>query len=109
MPIYQKEGQSKASQGHYMAKTKTNTKEELIAQVKLREYEREQRQRFVFNILGYSGLAVIAVLLIMVVSGERFESILSVFGLKSLYNEERGVYADCSRRENANNKFCNGG
>ena len=79
-----------------------------VAEAKLRSFEHEQKVKFIINVSGYSALSLAAILLFMIVAGDTFAPVLSIFGIKGIYNEERGVYADCSKPENSNNAFCSG-
>jgi len=78
------------------------------AQLKLRTYKAAKQRQRIINMLGYSGLTVIAAILFMMVGGERFEPYLNSIGLHGIYNDERGVYADCSVAANRDNPFCAG-
>ena len=55
---------------------------------------------FITNRLGYVSLSLIGSALVVIV-------FLSVFGLERIIDEAGGVYADCSKAQNRNNKFCN--
>jgi hypothetical protein len=44
--------------------------------------------------------------ILLAVGGERFAPILELLGLKGLYNEETGAYADCSKPENKQIVYC---
>ena len=72
----------------------------------LRRYTAEIKRRATRQWMGYSALSLLTVFLIMLLSGDRFKSILSVVGLRGLKNAESGIYADCSRKENQSNPLC---
>ena len=79
-----------------------------IAEAKLRQFQNERRRKFAINAVGYTLSAIAAVLLVMIVAGPAFDPILNVIGLRSIWTDKGGVYADCSKRENRNNRFCSG-
>ena len=56
------------------------------------------------RIVGYGTIALLSLLLLLFLGGERFAPILEAFGL---YHPERGIYADCNKPYNKNNRFCN--
>jgi hypothetical protein len=72
----------------------------------MRAYASELRIKRVQNVAGYVFAAFLAVLLVMVLSGDRFQNFLSLIGLQGIYNPEKGVYADCSRPENKDVGYC---
>lgn len=70
-------------------------------------YAAEVRKRRVLNSLGYGSLAFLTLFLGLVFfGGERFSGLLRIFGLRAIENQEAGIYADCSREENRNIKYC---
>ena len=84
------------------------TKVDPIAQARTRQYEFEQRIKFITNTAGYTALSLIAALLLMLIGGPTFDPVLNLIGLHSIFTTEGGVYADCSKKENRNNRFCSG-
>ncbi|RMG41455.1 MAG: hypothetical protein D6719_08535 [Candidatus Dadabacteria bacterium] len=89
-----------------MAKKKKTENSEAI---KTREaqlaYEREIKQKQIRNAVGWSLVSLITLfLLVIVATGDQY-GVLKIFGI-SLYNEEAGVYADCSKAINKNNAYC---
>ena len=77
-----------------------------MADERERTYQLQKRIQFGINTAAYLGVCLIAVLFLMMVSGERFSGFLQAIGLRAVYNEERGVYADCSDPSNRGNPFC---
>jgi len=54
----------------------------------------------------YLGIGIaLAVFLLIIVFGKRL-SILDYLGMRSLFSDKAGVYADCSKWENRNNPYC---
>ena len=86
----------------------TTKKIDQVSEAKLRAFKHERRIKLAVNTAGYTGIAVIGLLLFMIVAGERFAPILSVFGLSPVSYQKRGIYADCSRSANRDNPFCSG-
>ena len=85
---------------------KITPKDEAIRQAKLVELERERRRELIFNIVVGSLIFIFSAVFAMLVSGNYFSGILGFFGLESISNEERGVYADCSKPENQKIRYC---
>jgi len=79
-----------------------------VAREKLRRYEQHQLMLLIANTVGYISLALLSVVLVMLVSGPVFNPILNLIGLESIWNDESGVYADCSSIDNRSNRFCSG-
>jgi hypothetical protein len=73
---------------------------------RLQRYRTELRLRRLRTTVGLSIVGCIAIILTMAISGDQFDSFLRALGLRAIWNEERGVYADCSRSENKQVKFC---
>jgi len=73
---------------------------------KLAQYEQELKRNRRRTIILSSIATIVFAFFIMMVSGDRFEGFLSIFGLHSFYNTEQGVYADCSKAENQKNAYC---
>lgn len=86
----------------------TSAQLEKEAELKLQMYKSAKQRQLILNIFGYSGLCLIAFLLVAMVGGEAFSPVLRAFGLEGVYNERQGVYADCSKSVNRNNPFCTG-
>ena len=57
------------------------------------------------RIAAYSVAGIMAVFVIILMGGERFDPILRFLGLG--FYAPGGVYADCSKPQNKNNSFCN--
>jgi len=76
------------------------------AKRKLKAYQSELRIKRTVNVVGYSLVTVATLLLAMVLSGDRFQTVLSYLGIEGMSNAETGVYADCSRAANRNVAYC---
>lgn len=83
-----------------------NDSKELAKLNKRLAYEQEVAKRRLFERVGYGVLAVVAVFLIMLFSGDRFARVLRFFGLQPIVTFGTGLYADCSRIENKDNPYC---
>lgn len=66
--------------------------------------ELRAQTKMVARIAGYLTIGLFSIVLLLFIGGERFAPILEAFGL---YHYERGIYADCSKPFNKNNRFCN--
>ena len=103
-----------------MAETNTESKEEreasrrarqkaLAQEAKqsLRRFESERRRERLRYTVSFSLVGAAALLLVMVVSGgAAFDAVLNAVGLPSLYNQEGGIFANCSLPENRDNDLC---
>lgn len=65
---------------------------------------RSKMVNIVARMLGYCSIGVLVLVLILLLGGERFAPVLEAFGL---YHPEKGIYADCTKPYNKNNRFCN--
>ncbi len=86
----------------------TTKKIDPVSEARLRAFEHERRVKLVMNVAGYTGTIIIGALLLMIVAGDRFAPFLSLFGLRPISYQERGIYADCSNPDNRDNPFCSG-
>ena len=64
------------------------------------------RQERVIRIGGWALAALLGLLLVGMMFGRQLHGVLHTLGLDFLYNEEAGVYADCSKPENRSNPYC---
>ena len=85
---------------------KKKTEADLEAEAKVKAYEEELKRKKLLNRVYMAVTGIVTIVLIMVFSGDRFSGVLAVVGLRSAYNEEGGIYADCSKSENRNNPYC---
>ena len=73
---------------------------------KEKDFEREQQYERL-ELITASVLAVFTTfLLIVIFGGDTTYSIRRAIGLSYFMSERTGVYADCSKAQNRNNKFC---
>ena len=80
-------------------------KEKEEAERKQREYEDFLKRQRKINIIKVSVAFIGTIMLVMVFAGNRFAYVFNSVGL-NLFHEEGGVYADCSKRENKHNPYC---
>ena len=81
-------------------------KKDSKATQRLAEFQVENARRKRRTVIGGVLVTVFSLLFFMLVSGDRFDHLLSYLGLKGIYNAEKGVYADCSKPENQSITYC---
>jgi hypothetical protein len=86
-----------------MARSDQLEKEE--AERKQRAYDEFLKRQRKLNIIKVSVAVVATVMLVMVFAGNRFAYVFNSVGI-NIFHEEGGVYADCSKRENKSNPYC---
>jgi hypothetical protein len=70
-----------------------------------RAYEAELKRKKIINFTGL-GVSIVAVIFICAIfASGRFSSFMGKFGINFTVSES-GIYADCSKRENRNNSYC---
>lgn len=81
---------------------------ETLEEIRIKEerFLREQKRQRMVNLISYSAIILIASVILMVLSGDRFSGVLGFFGIQGIENERRGVYVDCSKSENRNKPYC---
>lgn len=84
----------------------SNTKSAVTASKKLAEYETELKRARTRNYIIGGIVAVFTIFFGMMLSGDRFAGVLSIFGLRPISNVIGGVYADCSDPENQDVSYC---
>lgn len=84
----------------------THERREKKAKAALTKYYRELTRRRIGQVIGYTTILLLTTLLVMILCGATFNSILGVIGLEGLANEFGGIYTDCSRPENRNHPAC---
>ena len=87
---------------------KKNKVLELESELRLSRYRREKNQQLLLDSIIYLLLLWVFVLFVMVVSGDRFSTILSFLGIQGVWNQKQGVYVDCNLPKNKASKFCQG-
>jgi hypothetical protein len=87
-----------------MAKESESTKLKAIQAQK--EYELERKRKRRTSIISYSIVALAAVFLWYLFTGERLAALCDALGIQPLFERDSGEYADCSLTENKNNKYC---
>ena len=84
----------------------TPERREKKAKAALRKYSRELTRKRILQTIGYGTIGLLAALLVMILSGTKFNAILGLIGLEGLANEFSGIYTDCSKPENRGNPIC---
>jgi len=79
-----------------------------LAAISEREFLRERRKDRAVQCAGYTAACICGLIFLMMIGGPTFDPVLNLLGLNSLWTEEGGVYADCSLKENRENRFCSG-
>ena len=74
-------------------------------QDRLKQYKADELKRMIINGVYLIGTLACAFLLFVIVSGGRFAWLMGGIGI-SFHNQEAGVYADCSKREDRNSPYC---
>lgn len=69
-------------------------------------FESEQRRKRILAYTSYSLVVTVFSVIMMMLSGSAFSGFLGLLGLKAWVNPEIGVYADCSKPENARVSYC---
>jgi len=70
------------------------------------EFLKEQRIRRLQLQAGGVVFAIAAFLLVVIFGGDTFGPVRTVLGLGWLLHEEQGVYADCTKEENRDIRYC---
>ncbi|MCO6432302.1 MAG: hypothetical protein J5J00_15720 [Deltaproteobacteria bacterium] len=73
---------------------------------RLEQFKAELRKARLRTLLSLTLVFFSTLLLIMLTSGDRFDHILHYLGLRGVWNEEGGVYADCSKPQNRSIPYC---
>ncbi len=89
-----------------MARKKILTADDIIARRKLKEYEAEQKRLKRRNQIYMGCTGAFTFFLIMLFAGGYFNGMLEVVGISGFEYVERGIYADCQKRENRNSPYC---
>ncbi len=76
------------------------------AKGRLKAYRAEKRRSLVFNIVSYTAIACAALLVFLMLAADYSGDILARLGLSSFINPRKGVYADCSLKQNEGKGFC---
>ncbi len=87
-----------------MAPRKINDADEAVKE-RLRAYEAERQRKKVNNQIFYASTAALTLVLIVLFAGGYFDGIFAMTGMDNMF-AERGIYADCSKRENRGNAYC---
>jgi len=75
---------------------------------KVKEFEREQHRKKMSLITASALLVFTSFLLFVIFGGDTTASLRRALGISYFMSERTGVYADCSKPWNRNNKFCSG-
>ena len=59
-----------------------------------------------YRLLALIIIVVLSLLLILVLAGSHLEPVFEFLGLRRVISDKKGLYADCSKPENATNSFC---
>lgn len=76
------------------------------AKKELKRYRIQQRLRLVKTLASSGILAVVFLVVFGLALGGAFEGFLGLLGLTPFKNEARGLYADCTRPENRESRYC---
>lgn len=69
-------------------------------------YQEELKRKKRATVITASVVGTCTLVLAIMLAGDYFSGILGFFGLRSLHNEQKGIYADCSKKENKNSPYC---